>query len=788
MSKLILAALLALTAAGAAAAQCADGTPPPCDSRRSVQMAVVPKRVNPPLNDRTYIVLPFNNVTRAPDSEWLSDGSVGLLSTSLSGWKDIHVIDDRRVADFMREVPRPTAGKLSFNDGVAVARRAGAGRMVIGDVLKVGSRITVTTTLFDVRSGRQIRSVREETTVADSLMSMFGKLARGILAVPATDASAGTMGTSRADALKEYVTGVQALNKFDATTAKKHFEEALRLDTAFALAHYKWAIAATYDERAGTARSAQVKVGDLASMARMMEDFDRIAHAKAASRLSASLPAREQKLIAGMLALATHDYPRACDAYGPLVAADSSDVEALYGYGQCIMLDDVVEPVPGDSTRLRFRSNWNTAVRVFRRAVVTDPTFHLAFDPLVTILTAPLRAGCIRKDVTQLCSDTSNHSWYVGDVTRVGDSLVVAAPRGPLRSVVSIMVESNQKTPPRANVEAARDAALDWAAAGPTEGRPHKHLGRLLLRLGRPAEAERHVKEAMLDPSLAGDREIFLHRIEIATKLFRGREVNRLMDSLGGVFPGELGAAAYAGLAPLTGRMKSLDSMFTSLFAKSPQSPSRLLVDMTNQIPRLASGVILDTLLAMERMTLAALPAGAVCGGQCLSSVAAGYMLGLRAPRTWPPLPPEIARERRLLPALALSKGDTVQLRAAARLLDSVSRHNARMSLPEDGSSAIGADAFLILGDTLAALAAARRMLDSTLSATPLDGLIGIGPTTTTYLWPRALLLRADLEAAAGSQAVARDLYDKFLELWAKPDPEFAPLIARVKAARAKLR
>ena len=73
--------------------------------------------------------------------------------------------------------------------------------------------------------------------------------------------------TSRADAYQAYVAGTQALNRFDGPTAKKHLEQAIRLDTAFALAHYKWAIAALYDEKAGAARQAQLKVAEMNKLA-----------------------------------------------------------------------------------------------------------------------------------------------------------------------------------------------------------------------------------------------------------------------------------------------------------------------------------------------------------------------------------------------------------------------------------------------------------------------------------------------------------------------------------------
>ena len=122
--------------AGRLAAQCPDGTPRPCSNSRNAAA----KRVET-LDDRTWIVVPFKNVSKDAEIDWLRDGSVDLLSRDLSQWQDVRTVDDRRVADFLREMPTARGGQaLSLNDGLGVARRAGAGRLVMGDLLRLGRR------------------------------------------------------------------------------------------------------------------------------------------------------------------------------------------------------------------------------------------------------------------------------------------------------------------------------------------------------------------------------------------------------------------------------------------------------------------------------------------------------------------------------------------------------------------------------------------------------------------------------------------------------------------------
>ena len=130
-------------------AQCADGSPPPC---RSTTVASAPRRANPPLDDRTWIVVPFDNLRNAQDVDWLRGASVNLLYLDMSRWRDIRVIDDERVADLLREVPEArNATKLDLSAGIAVAKRAGAGRLVMGDLLQLGNRTTVTAKVYIIQ-------------------------------------------------------------------------------------------------------------------------------------------------------------------------------------------------------------------------------------------------------------------------------------------------------------------------------------------------------------------------------------------------------------------------------------------------------------------------------------------------------------------------------------------------------------------------------------------------------------------------------------------------------------
>jgi TolB-like protein len=783
-----LALIVGVTVAARAAAQCPNGTPPPCsggDTRATAPLTVIKRAAPRALDDRTYIVMPFTNVTRAADVAWLSDAAVNMLSMDLARWQDIKVIDDRRVADYLRETGVAAGGQVTSREAFAVARRAGAGRVVLGEFIKLGNNTVVTAKVVNPVDDRILRTARAQTSNPDSLIGVFAQLARQLLGVAATDANAGSVGTSSVGAYKAYVAGNQALNRFDAPAAKQQYEAALALDSNFALAHYKWAIAASYDQKAAADRQAQLRLADLNNMARLLEDKDRITHAKAAARLASGLPPRERALIAGLVATVSYDYPRACESYRSLVRTDSSDVEALYGYGLCLFADDMVEPVvEGDTSRMRFRSSWNESLDIFRQAVSVDPTFHLAFDAIVSILTAPVRAGCARREVLESCADTSIKRRYAALVQRAGDSLVTT-PRAGFTSIVDLVLESQRRSPVRANIELASRAAADWIALGPSEGRAHKHQMSLLLRLGRTAEAERELAEVMNDPTMRGDIELFLRRLEIALKRRNGPLANRLIDSVAIVQSSDLGRANAVTYASTVGRFRGVDSLYASVVAAQGIPPD--LGRIVSQQTRIIAGFPSDSLGAMEAAVLAQRPGPCTATSPCARFMAAGYLLTMRVPRKWPAFDSVLAAHPFYAPAVALSRGDTASLRAAAIVLDSISRGRAAAARNEDGSTVVGTEAFLALGDSVAALRMVRRLTDSTLQLSGIEAVMSGTGGSAVMLWPRAILLRADLEAAKGDKQVARDYYTSFLALWSRADAEFAPLLARVRAARDRL-
>ena len=432
----------------------------------------------PQLNPRAWIVVPFGNITKAPELDWLRDASVNLLTLDLSRWTDISVVDDKRVGDLLRELPSTKGtSALTLGDGLALARLAGAGTLVMGDFYKLGNGARIAANVFDVRSGRRLRSVTQQAPNQDSLLTAFAPLARGVLALPVpAGVTLGATGTTRVDAYQEYLLGSSALNRFELTEAVSHLRKALSIDSTFAMAHYKLSVAFHWDSSDVAAERAQ---------------------ATAAARLGGTLPARERALIAGRVASSTGDDPRACATLGALVARDSMDVDALYGMGECEYHGGWIAPEPIDSIRGRFRGNWNAAIAHFRRVLQLDPAYHPAFAHVLDILSVGRVTVCVTGGAA--CANDST-SWSAV-VIRDGDSLLIQPVR---RLMTGEQVTRAERTRSRyLNFRAAQAIAKEWVDAGPSEARARVQLADIDMYLGDidSAYAELRSVDARSDPS-----------------------------------------------------------------------------------------------------------------------------------------------------------------------------------------------------------------------------------------------------------------------------------------------
>jgi tetratricopeptide (TPR) repeat protein len=556
---------------------------------------------------------------------------------------------------------------------------------------------------------------------------------------------------------------MQALNTFELDTARVHLERALRLDSTFALAHARLSV--------------------LGGWISPSDPANRV-HAEAAARLAGPLPPRERALIHANVAFARRDYVKACEGFSALIKNDSTDTDAWYGLGDCLYHDTSLEATNGDTTRIRWRGDLNASTRAFRRALELDPTYHLAYSHIVDALSLSFRNG-------QYCVEGRCRN-YLGVVRASGDSLLIVPltlPRDTalFRRHMEDYLRSGSR---RRLLERAQRTAEQWVASNTTEDRSRLMHAIVLSGLGLVVEADASLRRARLNDTSSAALTATLTRLELAVKLWRGLDANRLYDSIRS-HPATLamlptGPLTTGGLAvvaaPVLGRMRQYDSLVTAGMRAGGVPPT--FERLSREGVRLLVGFPTDSLVAVERAAFDEL-AAARGAGLATRRIVYTLAFGLRAPRqTWPPLDTSIADPRIRL-AVAHMRRDTTSLRANARRLDSLSSVYIAALLPDTGAALVAAEGYLALRDSVAALRVTRRWLDSSIAYTTL--ILVQGNTFVQPLVPRAMVLRADLAAALGQRDEARLWYQRFLDFWANADPDFQPLVERVRKSLAAL-
>ena len=189
-------------------------------------------------------VLPFDNLSRAADQEYFSDGMTDLLITELSKVGALRVTSRGSVLQY-RSRPKATAD---------IARELGVDALVQGAVLREGDRVRITVSLVNPLDGRLLWSDHYERDVKDVLglqSDIATVVVRQVRASIAPDEARRMQPAAARDARAQdaYLLGrYHLLRKTpqDLKQALTSFQDAIGIDPQFAAAHA--GLADTYEE------------------------------------------------------------------------------------------------------------------------------------------------------------------------------------------------------------------------------------------------------------------------------------------------------------------------------------------------------------------------------------------------------------------------------------------------------------------------------------------------------------------------------------------------------------
>ena len=260
-------------------------------------------------------VLPFE-VRGSPEYVYLGEGMVDLLSANLDGAGALRAVDPRALLSF---VARQGEGTADPEQGRAVAERFDARRFVLGNIVEAGGRLRISATLYDRSYGSVVIAQASVAGDAAQLFELVDGLTAALLAGSYTGprerlARTAAITTHSIPALKAYLVGESHLRAGRYVPALEAFQQAIALDSTFALAYYRLALAAEWEGRLGAGIDA----------------------ADQAVRHGNRLSEHDRMLVQALVARRRGAADEAERLYRAIVSAHLEDVEAWYQLGEVL--------------------------------------------------------------------------------------------------------------------------------------------------------------------------------------------------------------------------------------------------------------------------------------------------------------------------------------------------------------------------------------------------------------------------------------------------------------------
>lgn len=521
------------------AQQCPDGSPPPCERPRAALRAAPPERER----RRSFLVLPFRNLSRVAAQDWLIEASPTMLADALGQWTELRVVTDEQLYPALRRQGLRPGEVADLARMRRMAAETGGWTAVTGDIVALGGSLRVSARAYDVVTQRMVAQASAEGPLGADVRPAYDTIATSLLraaGLEAASADVGSATTRSFDAYRAYLRGLASRNRAEYRQARGAFAEAVRMDSTFAQAY------------AGLAETS------LLALSVLEPSNPAYGYADRAAALAGRLPPRAARQVRALHNLVNGEFTPARRELEALVAEDSNDVDAMEALASLEFLDPLLVSSRGSGERRR--GSLNVAVRLSRHVLELDRSRHGAYQGLVAVYLlaggqAPGVVAGYRRDVARpvrssvraWCScdfeirgetpPTGDAGPDVAFAPLLGDSLELV----PLEALRALPAESVAAARARART-VARTWAQRWVAAGPAEAEAHRAAARV-------AELENDLETALRELAVADSlgteaeaEAVPARRMILLGKLGRFASATAIADSLWGAryFGGEL--------------------------------------------------------------------------------------------------------------------------------------------------------------------------------------------------------------------------------------------------------
>ena len=192
-----------------------------------------------PFSKRDWILITdFDNQTQNP----LFDKSLyTAFSLSIAQSSYINIFTRLRMLETLKRMEVKDQASILEETGREIAVREGISLFIVPAISEVGNEYSVAAKIIDAESGNILKSEVFNSRNQDEILSAIDRLSKRIRKdlgesrynISLQDKPLSKVTTSSLEALKQYSLGIESHSESDFTSARKYYENALRIDTGF---------------------------------------------------------------------------------------------------------------------------------------------------------------------------------------------------------------------------------------------------------------------------------------------------------------------------------------------------------------------------------------------------------------------------------------------------------------------------------------------------------------------------------------------------------------------------
>lgn len=200
---------------------------------------------------KTIVVTYFDNLTGERELDWLRKGVTDMLIADLSQSRQLSVVSHEGLLNILRRLGQEDYASADVRVAALVAREAKAEAWLTGALRKRGDSLRIEARLYDAQRGELLKEDSVAGEGMERIFTMVDELSRKVkegLQLSLRDARERALAladvtTTSVQAYRHYITGLEQQYKLYVERGAAEFQEAIRLDSTFAMAYLQLAYA-----------------------------------------------------------------------------------------------------------------------------------------------------------------------------------------------------------------------------------------------------------------------------------------------------------------------------------------------------------------------------------------------------------------------------------------------------------------------------------------------------------------------------------------------------------------